>query len=143
VSFAATGRFPRAHRIRKRSEFLLIQSAGRPVKTEHFVLLLYASERAGPGERVGARLGITVTRRLGSAVARNRAKRLIREAFRHTRDLWHDDVDLVVVVRRTSGAMKLADVINEWTLARTAILDRTREAQYDSRKRRAALAGKL
>jgi ribonuclease P protein component len=45
-----------------------------------------------------ARLGIAATRKLGSAVVRNRAKRLVRELFRHHRPTG--GLDLVVVPRR-------------------------------------------
>lgn len=44
-----------------------------------------------------ARLGISVGRRFGSAVARNRAKRLIREAFRQIRHELPPGLDLIVV----------------------------------------------
>lgn len=44
-----------------------------------------------------ARLGISVGRRFGSAVARNRAKRVIREAFRQIRHELPPGLDLIVV----------------------------------------------
>ena len=77
------GRFPPAQRLQKRLEFQTAQSAGRKAILPHFVLLLYA--RAESGE---ARLGIVASRRVGTAVIRNRAKRLVREAFRATRHLF-------------------------------------------------------
>jgi ribonuclease P protein component len=45
---------------------------------------------------------------------RNRAKRLVREAFRATRDLWPGGVDVVVIVRSFRLDSKLEDVIGEW-----------------------------
>ncbi|MFQ5514363.1 MAG: ribonuclease P protein component [Myxococcota bacterium] len=47
----------------------------------------------------GARLGITVTRKVGNAVRRNRIKRLVREWFRH-RDHELGSCDLIVIVKR-------------------------------------------
>lgn len=47
-------------------------------------------------------------------MVRNRAKRLVREAFRATRELWPPGVDVVVVVRRFQLHSKLEDVVNEW-----------------------------
>ena len=45
------------------------------------------------------RLGLSVGRRLGKAVVRNRVKRLLREAFRLTRQRLPDGVDLIVIPR--------------------------------------------
>jgi len=112
-------------RIRKRAEYLDIQASGRRVTTPSFVLLL----RARASARDGVRFGITVSRKVGGAVARNRAKRLIREAFRSVDALFADDVDVVVIVRRPLGDAKLADVIGEWQRAKAAILAATRRAR--------------
>ena len=51
-----------------------------------------------PNERTVARLGIAATRKLGGAVVRNRAKRLIREVFR--RNKIAQGFDVVVVPKR-------------------------------------------
>jgi ribonuclease P protein component len=45
------------------------------------------------------RLGITVTRKIGGAVRRNRVKRQLREVFRHRRAVLQPPLDLVVNVR--------------------------------------------
>lgn len=52
-----------------------------------------------PNDAGGCRLGITVTRRSGGAVARNRVKRLVREAFRRHRAALAPALDLVVNIR--------------------------------------------
>ena len=61
-----------------------------------------------------ARLGITVTRRVGCAVVRNRAKRLVRETFRHLPGLLPQGVDMVVIVRKALDTLSTPDVIREW-----------------------------
>jgi len=55
-----------------------------------------------------ARLGITVSRRVGSAVARARVKRRVREWFRRTRDALQSGKDLVVIAR--AGAAEASQV---------------------------------
>jgi len=131
-----TGRFPRTQRVRKRTEFLEIQQNGRRVATPRLVLLLRARE----GAPTGARLGVTVSRKVGVAVTRNRAKRVVREAFRATRELWATDCDLVVIVRHVRPAPGLADVVAELRQAERAIRRRTVEARRDREARRERLA---
>ena len=63
-------------RIRKRSEYKIIYDRGQRIPSDSFVLFVMRNALDRP------RLGITVTRRLGGAVRRNRAKRLVREIFR-------------------------------------------------------------
>jgi ribonuclease P protein component len=91
------------------------------VSTPRFVLILCAS--AAPGT---PRLGVTASRRVGNSVVRSRAKRLVREAFRATRELWPEGIDLVVIVKRAPGDAKLDSVISEWNAARPQIQRRLR-----------------
>jgi ribonuclease P protein component len=68
----------------------------------NFVVL--AAPRRDPRE--SPRLGITVTRRVGNAVVRNRVKRRVREAFRHQRSELRHPLDVIVIARK--GAVNLA-----------------------------------
>jgi ribonuclease P protein component len=120
------GRFDSAQRVKKRREFEAVQKAGRRVMLPHFVLLLYARDQSSV-----ARLGIVASRKVGIAVTRNRAKRLAREAFRSTRDLFQPGIDLVVIVRRPLDNMKLADVVSEWRAAAAAVARRSVDAKRD------------
>jgi ribonuclease P protein component len=88
---AAVGeRFPRAARVRRRPEYLAIQNRGRRLVGPH--LLLFAL--AGSG-----RLGVTVSKKVGGAVLRNRVKRWIRDCYRRRRPEFPAGLDLVVVAR--------------------------------------------
>jgi len=82
-------RFRPQDRIRKRSEYKVGYARGRRIPSRSFVLFVAPNALGRP------RLGITVTRRLGGAVKRNRAKRLIREVFRRHRTEI-EDVDIIV-----------------------------------------------
>jgi ribonuclease P protein component len=60
------------------------------------------------------RLGVVASRKIGGAVARNRAKRLLRECFRLTRDQLHPDVALVLVARRPLPGMRMPAAREEY-----------------------------
>jgi ribonuclease P protein component len=112
--------------VRKRREYLAIQASGRRVSLAHFVLIVVVR---APGEAVGTRLGITASRKVGGAVVRTRIRRLVREAFRATRDLFPEDLDLVVIVKSAPAGFKLADVIAEWRSGRRQLEKRLGEAR--------------
>lgn len=59
------------------------------------------------------RLGVTVTRKVGHAVVRNRIKRLVREAFRRERHLFDDGYDMVWVAKRTAAGTTYSDVVSD------------------------------
>ena len=85
-------RFLASEHVRKRADFELIYKTG--FKRSGRLMTMFTREReAGP-----ARLGIAATRKMGAAVERNRAKRLVRELFRHNKPAGA--VDVVVVPRR-------------------------------------------
>jgi ribonuclease P protein component len=54
-----------------------------------------------PNDLGRSRLGLTVTRQTGSAVARNRIKRVLRDVFRRNKDRFPVSVDVVVNARRS------------------------------------------
>ena len=60
------------------------------------VLIVYGREN----RLAASRLGLSVSRKIGNAVVRNRWKRLIREAFRHLPPDFAQGLDLVVLPRR-------------------------------------------
>ena len=85
-------RFSRTERVRKRAEYQNIYDRGVKVHSRSFTLFRLAN-----GLEAG-RLGIAATRKLGGAVVRNRAKRLVREVFR--RNKLAPGFDIVIVPRR-------------------------------------------
>jgi ribonuclease P protein component len=128
---SARRRFPPASRIRKRLEFEAAQKGGRRATTANFVFLLYARNETV----ASARLGIVASRKVGNAVVRNRAKRLVREAFRSSRDLFSPGTDVVVIVRRPLEESKLSDVVSEWRRAAAVLDRRSTEARNDRNMR--------
>ncbi len=93
--------FPRSARVRRRREYLRIQSSARRVHTAHYVILLSRRTDDGP-----ARLGLVTSRKVANAVGRNRVRRLLREVFRCSPESFPRGYDVVVIARQ--GAAELA-----------------------------------
>jgi ribonuclease P protein component len=89
----------------RRSDFVASSEFGERRTTRYFIALFRDRNDGGP-----TRLGITVTRKVGSAVRRNRIKRLAREWFRN-RSREFGSCDLVLIAKRDlPHSLRLADV---------------------------------
>ena len=84
--------FKTHERIRRRAEFQQVYEHGSRVHSRYSTLF------TRPNSLSVGRLGIAATRKLGGAVERNRAKRLIREVFR--RNKIAPGFDVIVVPKR-------------------------------------------
>jgi len=87
--------FPKNYRLRKRYEFVSLKKNGEQIQNPFF-LLNYALN----SKNDASRLGITVTKKTGNAVVRNRIKRLVRETFRKNRHILTQNYDLSVIAKR-------------------------------------------
>ena len=87
-------RFTKARRVRHRDEFQRVFDFSQRAKGRYFTVLM------APNDGEISRLGIVASRKLGDAVRRNRAKRLIREVFRRSDLLPGKSLDVVVIPRR-------------------------------------------
>jgi ribonuclease P protein component len=77
----------------------------------HGVVVLYVAKRAtGAGP---ARAGFVVSRKVGGAVTRNRAKRLLREALRLEGRELPDGLDVVVVARPSVAGASYREVAGD------------------------------
>ena len=91
--------FTRADRILKRPDFLRLLKYGKKFSNKHFVATYC------PGQFENTRLGITVSKKVGNAAARNRIKRLAREYFRLYRHLLADGLDINITARRAAAGL--------------------------------------
>jgi ribonuclease P protein component len=99
--------FSKEERIRRRVDFLEIFREGKKARTAHF---LVAYRLNGRPHR---RLGITVGKKVGSAVVRNRLKRRIREFYRQNKELFPPGTDVVITAKEGAGSFEYRQVANE------------------------------
>ena len=85
-------------RLSRSADFERVYRKGRSQGNRH--LVVYAFPRGDGSD--GPRLGVSVSRKVGGAVQRNRVKRLLREAFAGQAERLPDDHDVVVVARPES-----------------------------------------
>jgi len=89
--------FSKKERLRKRGEFLDLYERGDKIQSTYFVLYMLENGRSCH------RLGITVSRKIGIAVVRNRIKRRLREIFRANKQAISPYCDLVVNAKRAAA----------------------------------------
>jgi ribonuclease P protein component len=90
----ASEKFPKTDRILKRDVFRRVYEQGRKIQSRYFTAFVLTKQTPRP------RIGITATRKMGNSVERNRARRLVREAFRKNKWLVPHGVDIVINVKR-------------------------------------------
>ena len=95
-----TPRSPSRGRLSRSAEFERVYRQGRSTANRHLVLYTFPNATA---ER--PRLGLSVSRKVGGAVERNRVKRLLREAFAQTEANLRAGQDVVVVARPGAGEL--------------------------------------
>ena len=122
-----TGRFQPVDRLRRSVEFQQVMRRGRRVAGPAFVVV--CSERRGPSDAERhSRLGITVSRKVGNAVVRNRVKRRIREWFRAGRAPLGPGLDLVVIGRAAAAGLAHESLTRELERLSSAAAQSARHA---------------
>ena len=99
--------FRQFERIRKKSEYLSIYQQGTRSYTHHFTIVFQKNQL---GYR---RLGITVSKKVGGAVRRNRIKRMVREFFRLNKNQVAESQDTVVIGKKGMPRLSYQDVCKE------------------------------
>ncbi|HHI96291.1 MAG TPA: ribonuclease P protein component [Thermodesulfatator atlanticus] len=83
-------KFRPEERLRRRKEFDRVYQQGKRLYLPYLKILLV------PNELGYTRLGLSVSRKFGKAVKRNRAKRILREVFRRNKDIFPKGHDVVL-----------------------------------------------
>ena len=104
----ASEKFPKANRVLRRSGFRRAYDQGRKFQARHFTAFVLANDEAQP------KLGITATRKSGNAVARNRARRLMREVFRKNKRLVPSGIDIIINVKSSLSEAVYQDLESDF-----------------------------
>jgi ribonuclease P protein component len=91
------------NRLSRSADFDRVYREGRSHASRH--LVVYAFPRAAGADADEPRLGVSVGRKVGGAVERNRMKRLLREAFWAAAEELPDGYDFVLVARPDAGEL--------------------------------------
>lgn len=95
--FSTRGTFCKADRIRKSVEYRSLSKNGHRHYSDAFVFVFRENRLSA------SRLGITVSKKVGNAVTRNRIKRVVRECFRLNRNVVPGRFDINVIARQSCG----------------------------------------
>jgi ribonuclease P protein component len=123
--------FPSSSRIKDPADFRAAYDGGAMVSSGPLKLFLRANGGARP------RLGVSVPKRVGTAVRRNRIKRLLREAFRLMQHDWPKGAgyDLVVAVR-PHEPLSFAEYQRILSSAMVKLVKRDRETKPETKSRK-------
>ena len=110
-------RFPAQLRLRQRREFLAVQRLGTKHHTRNFLVFVRHEDQG-----CNTRLGVTVTKKVGNAVARNRAKRRLREVVSVVFPQGAvPGTDYVVIARRSAVTRPFDKLVADLEFALTRI----------------------
>lgn len=119
---------PRSSRLSRSSDFQLIYRRGSSTASRFIVLYSFRRPAEHAHAAVGPRLGLSVSRKMGGAVVRNRIKRLLREAFMACAEDLSEEYDLVLIARPQLLDLLARESAGEKGLIREAVRDVFRRA---------------
>lgn len=103
--------------IRNRRDFLAASAQGKKIVTGTFVLQKTRRPKEHPVSEK-ARIGFTVTRKMGNAVKRNRIKRRLREAVKRVAPTFAESgCDYVVIARTKALACDFSELVRDMEFA--------------------------
>jgi ribonuclease P protein component len=93
------------HRLAKREDFNKVYRAGKSAANRQFVLYYLPRPDNGP-----FRLGVSVSKKLGNAVVRNRLRRMMKEIVRAHEQKVTGEIDFILIARKPVAEMDYAEM---------------------------------
>lgn len=103
--------------LRKRAEFVQVQNKGKRHRGRSLLLMVY------PNDSDKSRIGLTVSRKVGNAVVRNRVRRRLRESIRANPERFASGQDYVFIARARSATAGFSTLHKEveWLLSQVSL----------------------
>jgi ribonuclease P protein component len=122
-----TAESPDARRQRPDARRLRLRRASRLAQSRDFARIRQQGERLAQGclianwnklpDGASPKLGVVTSKKIGGAIERSRARRLLRESFRQHQYEFAQPVELVLVARNSIAGKKFADVEKDFLAA--------------------------
>lgn len=92
-------------RLRSNAQFSDVYRTHRSFADDYFVM--YVRENGESFNRVG----VSVSKKIGNSVVRHRVKRLAKEAFRNSENMFNSGLDIVFVARSNAASMSYEETV--------------------------------
>ena len=89
-----TFKFTKQNHLKNRKDFERVYTEGKQINSKYFVCFVLKNNTSS------SRLGLTVSKKIGMAVIRNRVKRILREIFRLNKNIFKEPVDIIINVKK-------------------------------------------
>ena len=90
--------------LKKRTDFLTVRKNGKTIFTQFFIINFVLSSKSG------FKFGLTVSRKIGNSVKRNRLKRIIRNIVFNNIDSVPNNTELEIIPKKQIGKKKYAEL---------------------------------